>query len=77
MPRLNGLQLFYRIKAISPGTKIMFVSALDIAEELTSILPNMKYDDIIKKPLKREYFVSKINLILKNNSSIHFGNLDA
>jgi CheY-like chemotaxis protein/class 3 adenylate cyclase len=77
MPRLNGLQLFYRIKAISPGTKIMFVSALDIAEELTSLLPNMKYDDIIKKPLKREYFVSKINLILKNNSSIHFGNLDA
>src|ERR687891_500494 len=24
MPRLNGLQLFYRIKAISPATKIMF-----------------------------------------------------
>jgi CheY-like chemotaxis protein/class 3 adenylate cyclase len=77
MPRLNGLQLFYRIKAISPSTKIMFVSALDIAEELTSLLPNMKYDDIIKKPLKREYFVSKINLILKNNSSIHFEDLDA
>ena len=75
MPRLNGLQLFYRIKAISPGTKIMFVSALDIAEELTSILPNIKYDDIIKKPLKREYFVSKINLMLKNSSSIHFENL--
>jgi CheY-like chemotaxis protein/class 3 adenylate cyclase len=63
MPRLNGLQLFYRIKAISPATKIMFSSALDIAEELTSILPDIKYDDIIKKPLKREYFVSKINSV--------------
>jgi two-component system response regulator ChvI len=63
MPRLNGLQLFYRIKAISPATKIMFSSALDIAEELTSILPDVKYDDIIKKPLKREYFVSKINSV--------------
>jgi hypothetical protein len=55
----------------------MFVSALDIAEELTSILPNIKYDDIIKKPLKREYFVSKINSMLKNSSSIHFENLHA
>jgi hypothetical protein len=47
----------------------MFVSALDIAEELTSILPNMKYDDIIKKPLKREYFVSKINSMLETNTT--------
>ena len=53
MPRLNGLQLFYRIKAISPNTKIMFCSALDIAEELVSILPDIKYNDIIKKPVKK------------------------
>ena len=66
MPRLNGLQLFNTIKAISPNTKIMFASALDIAEELTSILPDMKYDDIIKKPVEREYFISKINSMLNN-----------
>jgi CheY-like chemotaxis protein/class 3 adenylate cyclase len=76
MPRLNGLQLFYRIKAISPATKIMFISALDIAEELTSILPDIKYDDIIKKPLKREYFVSKINSVL-SASTLHFDSLSA
>jgi two-component system, OmpR family, response regulator ChvI len=66
MPRLNGLQLFYRIKAISHNTKIMFCSALDMAEELVSILPDIKYDDIIKKPIERKYFISKINSILKN-----------
>jgi CheY-like chemotaxis protein/class 3 adenylate cyclase len=76
MPRLNGLQLFYRIKAISPATKMMFISALDIAEELTSILPDIKYDDIIKKPLKREYFVSKINSALRT-STVHFDSLSA
>src|SRR5919108_404487 len=76
MPRLNGLQLFYRIKAISPNTKIMFCSALDIAEELVSILPDIKYDYIIKKPVKREYFVSKINSVL-NNSAVHFESLSA
>jgi CheY-like chemotaxis protein/class 3 adenylate cyclase len=66
MPRLNGLQLFNTIKAISPATKIMFVSALDIAEELTSILPDIKHEDIIKKPVEREYFISKINTMLDN-----------
>ena len=76
MSRLNGLQLFYRIKAISPNIKIIFLSALDIAEELTSILPGVKYDDIIKKPVTREYFVSKINSVL-NNSTGHFDSLSA
>jgi two-component system, OmpR family, response regulator ChvI len=66
MPRLNGLQLFNTIKAISPNAKIMFCSALDTAEELTSILPDIKYDDIIKKPVEREYFISKINSMLNN-----------
>ena len=66
MPRLNGLQLFNTIKAINPKTKMMFCSALDVAEELTSVLPDIKYDHVIKKPVKREYFVSKINSILNN-----------
>jgi two-component system response regulator ChvI len=66
MPRLNGLQLFNTIKAISPNVKMMFSSALDVAEELTSILPDIKNDDIIKKPVEREYFISKINSVLSN-----------
>jgi two-component system, OmpR family, response regulator ChvI len=77
MPRLNGLQLFYKIKTLSPNTKIMFCSALDIAEEIASILPDIKYNDIIKKPIKREYFVSKINSVLNNNSTVHFNSLSA
>ena len=76
MPRLNGLQLFYRIKAISHNTKIMFCSALDMAEELVSILPDIKYDDIIRKPVEREYFINKINSAL-NNSTVHFDSLSA
>ncbi len=66
MPRLNGLQLFNMIKTLSPDSKIMFCSALDIAEELVSILPDIKYDHIIKKPVEREYFISRINSMLDN-----------
>jgi hypothetical protein len=38
-----GLKLFNMMKAISRNTKIMFVSALDMAEELISILPDIKH----------------------------------
>jgi two-component system, OmpR family, response regulator ChvI len=64
MPKLNGLQLFNTIKTLSPDTKIMFVSALDMAKELTSIFPDIKYGDIIRKPVEREYFINKINSAL-------------
>ncbi len=66
MPRVNGLQLFNTIKTITPNTKIMFCSALDIAEELTCILPDIKNSDIIKKPVERESFINKINSMLNN-----------
>jgi CheY-like chemotaxis protein len=64
MPRLNGLQLFYKMKTFSPKIKIMFCSALDVAEELTSILPDIEHNHIIKKPVEREYLNNKINSAL-------------
>src|SRR5919109_2151630 len=42
IPKLNGLQLFYKMKTLSPKIKIMFCSALDIAQELTSVLPDIE-----------------------------------
>jgi two-component system response regulator ChvI len=51
MPGLNGLQLYYRLKAINPNVKVLFVSALDAAEEMVSILPGVKIEDIIQKPV--------------------------
>jgi two-component system response regulator ChvI len=64
IPKLNGLQLFYQMKKLSPKIKIMFCSALEIAEELTSVLPDIEHNYIIKKPVEREYFISKINSAL-------------
>ena len=65
-PRLKGLQLFNTIKNMSTNTKIIFCSALDIAEEVVSISPDIGYNIIIKKPVERGYFISKINSILNN-----------
>jgi len=65
MPGLNGLQLYYRLKAINRNIKILFVSALDAVPELTSILPDLKStSDIIKKPVALDDFISMVRTAL-------------
>ena len=61
MPGLNGLQLYYRLKAINRNIKILFVSALDAVPELISILPDVKAtNDFIKKPVALDDFISAV-----------------
>lgn len=64
MENLNGIQLYQCMKAINPTSKILFASALDAAKELTSILPNMQYQDFIKKPVDRENFINTVKIAL-------------
>ncbi len=65
MPGLNGLQLYYRLKAINRKIKILFVSALDAVPELTSILPDTKTSDrFIKKPVTIDNFVAAVKVAL-------------
>jgi two-component system response regulator ChvI len=65
MPSLNGLQLYYKLKAINRKIKILFVSALDAVPELISILPNVKTtNDIIKKPVALDDFINAVKTVL-------------
>jgi CheY-like chemotaxis protein len=64
MPKLNGLELFYRMKAMSPKIMIMFCSALDVAQEVTSVLPDIEHEHFMRKPVEREHFINKINSAL-------------
>ena len=65
MPGLNGLQLYYRLKAINRNIKILFVSALDAVPELVSILPDIKTTrDIIKKPVALDDFIMAVKTAL-------------
>jgi two-component system, OmpR family, response regulator ChvI len=67
MPNLNGLQLYYRLKTKNPNIKILFVSALDAAQEMASILPGIGLDDvIIRKPVDNNQFLSKVKIALEN-----------
>jgi two-component system, OmpR family, response regulator ChvI len=65
MPGINGLQLYYKLKALNMAIKIIFVSAIDAADELISMLPDVRVDhDIIRKPVDRENLVNKIKAVL-------------
>jgi two-component system, OmpR family, response regulator ChvI len=64
MPNLNGLQLYHRLKAINKNIKILFLSALEVSEEITSILPELKHENIIRKPISKEHFVEKLSTLL-------------
>jgi CheY-like chemotaxis protein len=69
MPRLNGLQLFYRMKSIATDTKIIFLSALDAADELLSVLPGIKPDrHILRKPVGKEPFLERIKVLISEPS---------
>ena len=61
MPGLNGIQLYQILKALSADVKILFISALDAAQEVVSALPAVRPSDIIQKPVEAEHFIKKIN----------------
>jgi CheY-like chemotaxis protein/predicted transcriptional regulator len=64
MENLNGLQLYQSMKAMDPSSKIIFASALDAAKELTSVLPDVNSQEIIKKPVDRETFIKAVKIAL-------------
>jgi two-component system, OmpR family, response regulator ChvI len=64
MPQLNGLQLFHKFREIDHKIKIIFVSALDGAAELVSLLPDLKEENIMQKPVNQTTFLEKVEQIL-------------
>ena len=65
MKNLNGFQLHQQIKSMDPTIKVLFVTALDILDEFSTIIPGITREHIMKKPVDRKIFTSTIKKILK------------
>jgi CheY-like chemotaxis protein len=65
MPMINGIQLYQILKILSPKIKVLFVSALDAADELTNAY-QIERQDIIRKPCEQQDFISAINKAVLN-----------
>jgi DNA-binding response OmpR family regulator len=67
IPEFNGIQIYQTFKAIDDDVKVLFVSALDAAEELVKIFPDVTHDNVIRKPITQLQFLKAVrNLITKS-----------
>ena len=64
MKNLNGIQLYRQIKAIDPTIKILFITALDILNEFSTIIPGISKEQIMKKPVDKEEFTTTVKKLL-------------
>lgn len=65
MPQLNGLQLYQRLRAINSTVRILFVTALDAADELISLLPDVASNQVIMKPVSRDRFLNYVDFAVR------------
>ncbi|MDN5847341.1 MAG: response regulator [Candidatus Nitrosocosmicus sp.] len=64
MPELNGIKLYSHLKVLNPDVKVLFLSALNALDEVLSIFPEIKYREIIRKPIEPDALLSIIKSIL-------------
>ena len=66
MPRMNGFELYRKIKEKNPSMKIVFITAFEInKEEFTKVLPSIDVKDFIIKPISMTNLRNKLIEVLK------------
>jgi len=63
MPDINGFQLYHKLRAVKNDVKILFATCLEIAEEILTLMPDLKQEQLIQKPVEKEKFIE----IVKKN----------
>lgn len=70
MPSMNGYELIRKIKAERPAIKTILISAFEInKEEFSKIMPTVKIDSFITKPISLEQLVHSIENTLKEKKT--------
>ena len=65
MKDLNGFQLQQQIKSIDPTIKILFITVLDISDEILTIVPGLSKEQILIKPVDRKILINTVKKLLK------------
>jgi DNA-binding response OmpR family regulator len=68
MPKMNGFELYRRIKEKNPAMKIAFITAFEInRDEFNKVLPSIDVKDFIIKPISMSDLIVKLKLIVKRS----------
>lgn len=66
MPQMNGYELVKRIKTLQPKVRVLLMSAFEINDlEFSKVLPSVKIDGFISKPISLKDLTTKIKNYLK------------
>ena len=66
MPKMNGFELYRRIKEKNPSMKIAFITAFEInKEEFNKVLPSIDVKDFIIKPISMSDLIVKLKSIVR------------
>ena len=68
MPEINGLELYLSLKAIKNDVKILFASAIELAEEILSVMPGVRREQLIKKPVEQKVFIDLVKKTIREPS---------
>jgi DNA-binding NtrC family response regulator len=69
MPKINGFELYRRIKESNPHMKIVFITAFEInKDEFSKVIPSLDVIDFISKPVSMATLISKLNSILNHSN---------
>ena len=60
MTHLNGFELYQQLKSLDPNLQIIFVTALDIAQEITTLLPEVKLTQFLIKPVNPNVLIGSV-----------------
>ena len=70
MPKVNGFELYRRIKDTNPNMKIAFITAFEInKEEFSKVIPSVNVTHFISKPVSISKLREKIKSILDDNDA--------
>ena len=66
MPKMNGFELYRRIKEINSTLKIAFITAFEInQEEFSKVLPSIDVKDFIIKPIGMSNLRTKLKSMIQ------------
>jgi DNA-binding NtrC family response regulator len=69
MPKINGFELYRRIKESNPHMKIVFITAFEInKDEFSKVIPSVDVIDFISKPVSMSTLINKLNSILNHSN---------
>lgn len=68
MTHLNGFELYQQLKTLDPSVQIIFVTALDIAQEITTLLPEVKLNQFLIKPVNPNVLINSVKQHAKKHT---------